>query len=123
MELTAEMFEHTIRLFKGDGAVVKNQRRAHPRVGIRCRISIIPVDGGVVGQPIDVWTRDISRGGIGVLSSQPMKVGGRFVVRFPRPGDKPFALVCTVKCCSQISQGVYAIGAIFEGLDKTAAAA
>lgn len=121
MDLSAELFEQTIRLFKGDGATVKKQRRAQPRVGVRCHLKIIPVDGSVMGKPMDVWTRDISRSGIGVISSQKVKVGSRFVIRFPRADEeRHLSLVCTVKCCTQISKGVYAIGAIFEGIDKTA---
>jgi hypothetical protein len=119
MELSAELFEQTIRLFKGDGSQIKNQRRCHPRVGIRCHIKIVPIEAGVPGEPIEVWTRDISRTGIGVISSQKMKAGDRFVVRFPRADETaPLGLVCTIKCCTQLSKGVYAIGAVFEGVQK-----
>ncbi|MGD0462788.1 MAG: PilZ domain-containing protein [Tepidisphaeraceae bacterium] len=117
MELSAELFERTIRLFKGDSSAIKHQRRVHPRVGIRCHIKIVPVEAGVPAGPIEVWTRDISRAGIGIICSQKMKAGDRFVVRFPRADEAPpLALVCTIKCCSQLSQGVYAIGAVFEGM-------
>jgi hypothetical protein len=103
---------------------VKNQRRGQPRVGIRCRIKIIPIESGVAGAAMDVWTRDISRGGIGVLSSQPMAVGNRFVVRFPHKGNAPpLGMVCTVRCCNQLSPGVFAIGAVFEGLANSKSAA
>lgn len=116
MELSAELFEQTIRLFKGDGSAIKNQRRCHPRVGIRCRIKIVPIENGLPGEPVEVWTRDISRTGIGIICSQKMKSGDRFVVRFPRADSAPpLGLVCTIKCCSQLSKGVYSIGAIFEG--------
>jgi hypothetical protein len=30
--------------------------------------------------------------------------------------------VCTVKCCHQLAPGVFAIGAVFEGVQKAAAA-
>jgi hypothetical protein len=117
MELSAELFEQTIRLFKGDGSAIKNQRRTHPRVGIRCHIKIVPIEAGVPGEPIEVWTRDISRTGIGVITSQKMKAGDRFVVHFPRADEAPpLGLVCTIKCCSQLSKGVYSIGAVFEGM-------
>jgi hypothetical protein len=118
MELSAEMFERTIRLIKGDGTTVKNQRRAHPRVGVCSHITIIPVEPSGVGQPVEVCTRDISRSGIGLISAQKMKIRSRFVVRFPRDNEKPLALLCTIKCCNQLSKGLYAIGAVFEGVDK-----
>jgi c-di-GMP-binding flagellar brake protein YcgR len=118
------MFEQTIRLFKGDGAAIKRQRRTHPRVGIRCHIKIAPVGAGATGKPIDVWTRDLSRSGVGFVVSQQMAVGSRFVIRFARADNSaPLALVCTIKCCTQVAKGVYAIGAVFEGIDKTDSAA
>jgi hypothetical protein len=124
MELSAELFEQTIRSFKGDGCAAKKQRRTQPRVGIRCRLKIVPVESGVARTEIEVWTRDISRGGIGMISSQPMTVGSRFVVRFPRADDTPsLAIVCTIRCCNRLSPGVFAIGAVFEGIDKATSAA
>jgi c-di-GMP-binding flagellar brake protein YcgR len=124
MELSAELFEQTIRIFKGDGAAVKKQRRSQPRVGVRCHLKIVPVDAGNIGEPMEVWTRDISRSGIGLMTSQRLKIGSWFVVRFPRADEEAaLSLVCTVKCCTQISHGIYAIGATFEGIDKSAAAA
>jgi len=124
MELSAELFEQTIRSFKGDGSSVKKQRRRHPRVGIRCRLRIIPIESGIAGAEIEVWTRDISRHGIGIICSQAMAVGSRFVVRFPRADGTPcLAVVCTIRCCNQLSQGVFAIGAAFEGIDKAKSSA
>jgi hypothetical protein len=119
MELSAELFEQTIRSFKGDGSSVKKQRRRHPRVGISCRLKIVPVESGVAGAEIEVRTRDISRSGIGIISPQSMTAGSRFVVRFPRADGTPsLAVVCTIRCCNRLSQGVFAIGAAFEGIDK-----
>jgi hypothetical protein len=123
MELSAEMFEQTIRLFKGDGATIKNQRRAHPRVGIRCRITIIPIEAHAAAKPLEVWTRDFSRSGVGIISSHKLNVGSQFIVRFPRGDEKPLALICTIKCCSPLSDGIYTMGAVFEGIDKNAVAA
>jgi hypothetical protein len=123
MELSAELFEQTIRSFKGDGSAMKKQRREQPRVGIRCHLKIIPIESGAARAELDVWTRDISRGGLGIMSPQGMSVGSRFVVRFPRTGDMaPLALVCTVRCCNQLTPALFAIGAVFEGMEKAAAA-
>jgi c-di-GMP-binding flagellar brake protein YcgR len=123
MELSAELFEQTIRSFKGDGSAVKKQRRGQPRVGIRCRLKIVPIESGLAGREIEVWTRDISRVGIGIISSEPMIVGNRFIVRFPGAGDTPaLAMVCTIRCCNRLSKGIFAIGAAFENIDKAPAA-
>jgi hypothetical protein len=120
MELSAELYEKTIRDIKGDVAAGAQDRRSHPRVGFRCKIQIIPINGGVVGKPVDVWTRDISRGGISVISSLKLKVGERFALRLPRgEGEQPLGLLCTVKTVHELGSGVYALGAAFEALQKT----
>jgi hypothetical protein len=124
MELSAELFEQTIRSFKGDIEASKKQRRAQPRVGIRCHLKIVPVVDGKPAAAMEVCTRDISRSGIGLISSQKITIGDRFVLRLPREGESlPMGLVCTVRCCNQLSPGVFAIGAVFEGTDKLSAEA
>ena len=92
-------------------------RAAQEAEAIIYSIIIVPIEAGVPGEPIEVWTRDISRTGIGIITSQKMKAGDRFVVHFPRAdATAPLGLVCTIKSCSQLSKGVYSIGAVFEGM-------
>jgi hypothetical protein len=117
MELSAELFRKTINSLRGDTKPGVAGQRQSPRVGIRCRLRIITIVGGKAGAAMDVWARDISRGGIGIVSSRRFAVGDRFVARFPRldRGDEKISILCTVCNCTEIPQDAYLVGAKFEG--------
>jgi hypothetical protein len=118
MELSAELFESTVRALKGDPV----EQRQHPRAPARYRLKIVPYKQPGMTTAIDVWTRDISRGGIGVVSPVRFKVGAKFVVGLPRAEGGMRCLVCTVKNCSEQAKGVYVIGSAFEEVVPAAAA-
>jgi hypothetical protein len=117
MELSVELFRKTIHSLRGDINKGVAGKRQSPRVGIRCRVRIIRIIDGKAGPAMDVWARDVSRGGIGVVSPTRLNVGERFVIRFPRvEGDgSPISVLCTVCNCSEIPQDAFLIGAKFEG--------
>jgi hypothetical protein len=112
MELSADMFESTIRALKGD----QIEKRKHPRAPARFKLKIVPYQEPGKDGPMEVWTRDISAGGIGLTSYVRLKVGMRFVIRLPRPDGAPLCLLCTVKNCVEQTKGVYVIGASFMAL-------
>ena len=98
MELSAELFEATLHRIKGDGGTGGVERRTTPRVGLRCPVKLLPVKNGAMGTPIAVWTRDISRCGIGVMSSKRMKEGEHYVLTLPSTQEhSQVVLYCTVR--------------------------
>jgi c-di-GMP-binding flagellar brake protein YcgR len=108
MELSAELL-HSLAHLKGD----QIERREQVRAPLRLRLRIIPYDHGTAGEPVDVWTRDVSASGIGILSSSPMAAGRKFIVSLPRLDEPPLYLVCTVRNCAEMANRLYAIGASF----------
>lgn len=120
MELSAEAFQQVVNSVKGDAATGAVDRRQHPRVGLRCKVQIIPIENGVPGKPFEVWTRDVSRGGIGVVTHTKMKVGKRFGIRLASDDadTAPTVLLCTVRNCFMLSEGSFAIGATFESVER-----
>jgi PilZ domain-containing protein len=124
MELSAEFFEQTIAIMKGDCAPGKQSKRAQPRVGIRCRIKLHSVGTGGASAPVEAWTRDISRTGVGMICSRRVNAGGRYCLMLSRKsGDAPLLLYCTVKNCSELAPGIFAIGAVFDSVSDPAAEA
>src|SRR5881409_3959406 len=117
MELSVELFKKTIHSLRGDISKGVAGQRQSPRVGLRCRVKIIRINNGKPGLAIEVWARDVSRGGIGIVSPTLMSVGERFVIRFPRvDGDgTPISVLCTVCNCSEVHQDAFLVGAKFEG--------
>ena len=113
MELSAAILQETLTKVKSDKGNGNAARRARPRVGLRCSLTIIPYVNGACRRPLKAWTRDISLGGMGILVSMSMKSGDQFIVQLPKQDCKPMILLCTVKNCAQLADGLYGIGVSF----------
>ena len=50
---------------------------------------------------------------MGILSPASMKSGEQFIVQLPRQDSKPMILLCTVKNCAQLADGLYGVGVSF----------
>jgi hypothetical protein len=109
MELSAELLQSTLSHLKGDQV----DKRKHPRAPLRFRLKMIPYEDGALGQPVEVWTRDISAGGLGITYSKPLRLDRKFIVRLPQMDDVPVYLLCTVRNCTEVAKNVYRIGASF----------
>ena len=42
-----------------------------------------------------------------------MKSGDQFIVQLPKQDSKPLILLCTVKNCAQLADGLYGVGVSF----------
>jgi hypothetical protein len=113
MELSAAILQETLTKVKSDKGNGNAARRARPRVGLRCSLMIIPYSNGACRRPLKAWTRDISLGGMGILTSLSMKSGDQFIVQLPKADSKPLILLCTVKNCVQLADGLYGVGVSF----------
>jgi hypothetical protein len=130
MTLTAEQFRQIVESLRSDSLSKRSyEKRTAPRVGVRTKLGIIPLDAAPAASPaprtgpafvtaapegagtLHVWVRDISADGIGVLHSAPMESGARFVAHFHRPGRPPMAVAYTVTHCRTISKTLFTIGA------------
>ena len=93
-----------------------NERRAYPRVPMQKCMAIIPYRAGATGEAADVWVRDISIGGIGLVHYREMEPDEEFLIRLPQLTG--FAsMLCRVSYCTALSgetcKGLYGIGARF----------
>lgn len=117
-ELSAELFESTLRGLRGDSV----HNRKHPRAPMRMKMKLFPVERHGVGKPREVWTRDLSTGGIGLLSAETMRAGSTFIVRLPREDHQFLCLLCTVQNCVAQAGGVHVVGASFVEITQSAKA-
>jgi hypothetical protein len=90
------------------------QRRREPRVGVRARVTIIPLtDGdGLAAGPMAVPVRDLSAGGIGFLHSAKIPLDSQFVVLLPQ-GNDSVAVLCQVAYYQPLGDKLCAVGAKF----------
>lgn len=93
-----------------------NERRAYPRVPLQKCMAIIPYRAGNTGESADVWVRDISMGGIGLVHMKSMESGEEFLIRLPQLIGHALML-CRVSYCAPLigesSSGLFGIGARF----------
>lgn len=114
MTLTAELFDQISTALKADRGGNRDQRGA-PRVGLRAKTRIVPMLVGDTGAaPIDVWVRDLSMAGIGLIAGHPLPQGSTFSIALPTRSGEKIKLVYKVAHCNQASATVFAIGASLE---------
>ena len=109
MTLTAAVFQQILSSLKSDTGRRFNEQRNSPRVGVRGKISILPLTHSQ--EPLEVWVRDVSVTGIGLLSPQNFAPGTRLLARFPKVDDAPLAITYVVAHCKSVSRGLFVVGA------------
>ena len=92
------------------------ERRVTPRIPMHNCMAIIPFREGVESERINVWIRDISAGGVGLVHGQKMHVGDRFLLEIKPVGQLQHSihLVCSVVYCEQLSPHLFTIGGRFK---------
>ena len=105
---------HTLQAPDSDLSVA--ERRTYPRIPMQKCLAVIPYRDGEEGELMEVWMRDISQGGIGLVHNQPMERGDEFLIHLPEAGTEA-KVRCRVTYCAPLmgkaSQGLFGIGARF----------
>lgn len=90
------------------------ERRRYPRTQLHMALQAIRLDpDGVVEPDEPLEMVDISRGGVGVMTSRPAYPGQRMLLRLPAPGMGVRNVCATVRRCSKVSDQ-YRLGIEFD---------
>jgi hypothetical protein len=122
MDLDDRKFSSILQTLQApDANLSVAERRTYPRIPMQKCLAVIPYREGEEGDVMEVWMRDISQGGIGLVHSEPMQRGDEFLVHLPEAGTEA-KVKCRVTSCAPLmgkaAQGLYGIGARFvEELD------
>ena len=113
MTLTASLFQQILTSLRSDTGRRFNEQRMGPRVGVRGKIKVQrgTAEASPNQPPLEVWVRDVSISGIGLLSSEAMTAGTHFRAQFPKVDDLPLTLLYTVVHCKSVSKGLFVVGA------------
>ena len=93
----------------------KEDLRQTTRVPVQSSATILRVGDGGWGKQ-SVVVRDLSLGGVGLLSPRSMNVGDKFVLLLLREKENPAGVACTVRHCRQVDDGLFSIGGQFVSL-------
>jgi hypothetical protein len=120
MTLTAQRYQEIVRALKSDGGRHFDEKRGRPRVGVRGRVEIAPLRAdGRRFAAFEVWVRDLSARGIGILHSRPLHPGTRFDAIFHRPDAAPMVLTYEVAQVNGVNDELYTIGAHLVAVEGT----
>ena len=97
MTLTAQMFEQIATLMRSDHRPISDRRR-YPRVGVRARIHVVPLNERREPQMArEAWVRDVSGGGFGLMDANQLTQGQLFIARLDGHGtNPPLSMLCEV---------------------------
>ncbi|MGF1634218.1 MAG: PilZ domain-containing protein [Phycisphaerae bacterium] len=112
MKLSAQIFEQVSQNLRCYEDTTPDERRIEPRVGIMAHVVVtMRQPGNPVSQQVELRIRDLSAGGIGLMTRKPILVGSRFSLLLPRSEfEKPLATVYEVKYCRQLSSYMFQSG-------------
>lgn len=118
MTISAETFQDILSSLNGDG---RNRRTADRRKGARVGVrSILSIERLVVGDTgflkANVHVREISRGGIGLISPVRMQKGEVFRVTFPSNQGNPIQVEYVVRHVQPLGPAVFRVGAQLQNL-------
>jgi len=94
-------------------ASTPGERRALSRVPMQTCMAIFPVGASASLEPREIWVRDLSGGGVGLLDRQPMPIDQEFTIDLPRPDGCTIRMLCAVSYCQRASPSLFTVGARF----------
>ena len=111
--LTAEVFKDVVSALRSDDNSNRVlDKRSSPRVGLRTKLAIVTgPTGPFEAAPVEVWLRDLSAGGIGIVHSREMERGTPFVAHLPRRQGAALRVLYEVAHCKRLAKDLYSIGA------------
>src|SRR5689334_4746549 len=111
MLIYAGQVSEMLRAIRCDRKV--SDRRRAPRVGLRAKVDMVTSPERPA--TAQVWIRNISLSGVGLLHSRKLAVGDTIVLRFPTADRKLVSVPCEVIHCQSIPNQFYRVGARFLG--------
>jgi anti-sigma regulatory factor (Ser/Thr protein kinase) len=91
----------------------RDERRAHPRTAYTERIEVRGLDGGPT---LFAYARDLSRGGVSFIATEPVALEMK-VLALPQRGGPPLRLRARVVRCARITEGFFDVAAQFQELE------
>jgi hypothetical protein len=113
MEFSSEQFRSIIDGLKGQHSE-QGDLRKNARAGLTAHVRIIRA-----GRKIrEIILRDLSVGGVGVISHEPFQPKEKFIIRLPAIGESSQFVLCAVCHCRQVESQLYVVGAKFISLSE-----
>jgi hypothetical protein len=124
LKLSGEQFQEIISQLVSDEQDVQQDKRREPRVGVRAEGMVSPWTMAENAAPqTRITIRDLSRGGINILTATPIPKGTRFILRLHRFQQKSLLAHYEVRYFKPLTNSLFSIGAKLVNLSDSADAA
>ena len=115
MLLKADLFEQICGELRTIRGQVRSERRGRPRAGMRVLVTMIPCVGDDA-QPRKVWVRDLSRDGIGFISTESIAINTPVLITLPRAAGPALEVLYVTTRCSRLDDNQFSVGARLDRL-------
>lgn len=88
------------------------EQRQSSRIPLQSTATVVIIAGENRGKH-QVVMRDLSVGGVGLITRFSMTTGDRFALLLERDGQTPAGVACEVRHCRKVSAGLYSVGSRF----------
>jgi PilZ domain-containing protein len=109
MELTREFLTEIVKSLRSNSRA-GIEKRGQPRVGMRLKLHMLRRP--FLGEPIAIWVRDVSAGGIGALSDEAFQPKDDVKLIFADSDTDP--VPCIVTYCRRVGASQYQLGLRFD---------
>jgi hypothetical protein len=111
VQLSLELFQAITR--RSSGKTRLHEKRRGDRIPLAAQATILPLPKGKAGSPLTVDVLNISFKSIGIISADWLGKGDQFLLRMPRPNQKPVWVQCLVTRSQLGGKKGFLIGARF----------
>jgi hypothetical protein len=107
-QIIQQIVGHTVAHFSGSG-----HKRALGRIELNNPATIFPIYDDLIGDPIPVVLRDISRETIGMSCHQALMPSSNIILSIPIPSAEELTIRCRVMRCVRTGYDEFAVAALF----------
>jgi hypothetical protein len=119
MKFTPQDFADVLEMLRGPSARASaSEQRKSARLSVHAKVNFATYDAtsNSLRHRFSGLTRDISITGVGLFQTIPLQSDEQFVLTLPRRSKSPICVICHVMHCRPLADGLFAIGAEFDGL-------
>jgi hypothetical protein len=113
MSLTPQLFSQVLGRLRAPADATGREKRRATRCEVSGKIELAVLSKNAAAHRFFVLGRDLSMGGMGVLSSIAIAKGQPFLAILPREKIGPVYVFCEATHCGLAADGIYTIGCRF----------
>jgi hypothetical protein len=118
-KLTPQQFGRIFEALRSAGATRGSEKRQSTRMEVQTKFQLASLTNGAVSRCYSALSRDISCTGVGFFQYAPVADTDKLLTCFPC-GKEELVLVCQVMFCRPMADGLFCVGAQFDGMASEA---